>query len=703
MENNGVMALQDDASSSQRVTLHQFRYDAKGLRGKRLRLLTDVPTDDAGVPQDLPVGITDVISTEDEVGPNLSLRVHPLGDPKNIAYVAFDQLALYEEATEPQSVGGGDIAPGIRVPRLLARSVGRSSRTVEPVEKHAFISYVRENNAEVDRLCKVLDAAGIPYWRDRSALGPGDAWKVKIRDAIRSGSIVFLACFSEQSRAKGKSYMNEELTLAVDEFRLRSPGQPWLIPVRFDRGDIPEWGLGAGRMLSDLNYADLFGDEYAEHAVQLVEAIKAAMGTPGLEPATVRAAVQDVADADQPALVRRVEALRLVAERTRGGPRSWSRRWQQLRQQTRRSFIAWDDDGNAVYPEPSEMDLRPIREGIRSALDAALDEVTPAAEAARIELAAVRATRTQVAPWCDALDRAITQVIDTASTWTVGPGPEADTAFDTALADLQQSVTDLVRASRGEQVDMPEPPQVVSEHKDVDPLAEHRDLLDQARPFSRVSHRPYDPELRERVAEATRQAAAMPPTLHFLSIDLDTTARLAVAVAGNASEDEQLDLVERDRQRLPICAAAALLQAATLPGDGQNGPATAAREQLRRLFRETDWSNATSWVGNDVNGRLMMQAFARVTSDEEVRARLAQVLEADPDLLAPLVVSCAGWIEEHDTQTGLVRFDRVYDEPPPWLPIEAIKALAADVLGNDHGLDDREILEALLKHAGSGS
>lgn len=177
---------------------------------------------------------------------------------------------------------------------------------MEPEEKHAFISYVRENNAEVDRLCRVLEVAGIPCWRDRSALGPGDAWKAKIRDAIRSGAMVFLACFSEESRARQRSYMNEELTIAVEEFRLRPPGQTWLIPVRFDAGDVPVWDLGAGRTLTDLNYADLFGEEYTEHAVQLVEAIKSAMGTPGFEPATVLAAVEQVADADRPALLRRL-------------------------------------------------------------------------------------------------------------------------------------------------------------------------------------------------------------------------------------------------------------------------------------------------------------------------------------------------------------------------------------------------------------
>ena len=84
--------------------------------------------------------------------------------------------------------------------------------------------------------------------------------------------------------------------------------------------------------------------------------------------------------------------------------------------------------------------------------------------------------------------------------------------------------------------------------------------------------------------------------------------------------------------------------------------------------------------------------------------RWLEVLKTDPELLGPLIVSCAGWTEEHDTQTGLVRFDRVvHHQPPPWLPIEAIKALATGVLGNDHGLDDKEILQALLKHAISGS
>ncbi|MEV1116132.1 toll/interleukin-1 receptor domain-containing protein [Actinosynnema sp. NPDC049800] len=172
--------------------------------------------------------------------------------------------------------------------------------------KHVFVSYVREDTEKVDQLCEALEAANIPYWRDKTALAPGDQWKQKIRDAIRSGSLVFLACFSEQTKAKPKSYMNEELTLAAEEFRLYPPGATWLIPVRFDDVEVPAWDLGAGRTLSDLHYADLFGKKYIPNLVSLTNMISKAMGTTSLDPATVRASIEEADDADRLAKLRQL-------------------------------------------------------------------------------------------------------------------------------------------------------------------------------------------------------------------------------------------------------------------------------------------------------------------------------------------------------------------------------------------------------------
>lgn len=179
-------------------------------------------------------------------------------------------------------------------------------RMNDEAAKHVFISYVREDSDRVDGLCAVLDAAQIPYWRDRKDLGPGDAWRAKIRAAIRDGSLVFLACFSDNSRAKDKSYMNEELTLAVEEFRQMAPGRVWLIPVRLDAGDVPDWDLGAGRVLSDLNYSDLFGKDHMAHAARLVTTINRLLGEKRPDPATALAAVEQATSADRADLLKRL-------------------------------------------------------------------------------------------------------------------------------------------------------------------------------------------------------------------------------------------------------------------------------------------------------------------------------------------------------------------------------------------------------------
>ncbi|WP_295787931.1 toll/interleukin-1 receptor domain-containing protein [uncultured Microbacterium sp.] len=182
---------------------------------------------------------------------------------------------------------------------------------------HVFISYVKEDKAHVDRLCRVLDAARIPYWRDRKDLAPGDAWKRRIREAIRSGAFTFLACFSDASRARSKSYMNEEVTLAVDEFRQRPPGATWLIPVRFDDGDVPEWDLGAGRTMEDINYVDLFGDGYAENAAGLIATIGRIMGPRALEPSISLAVIEEAQGADRCALLSRLTKEMLLDQTRR--------------------------------------------------------------------------------------------------------------------------------------------------------------------------------------------------------------------------------------------------------------------------------------------------------------------------------------------------------------------------------------------------
>jgi hypothetical protein len=146
------------------------------------------------------------------------------------------------------------------------------------VAGHAFISYVREDLAQVDRLQRVLQDAGIPVWLDRSDLWPGEDWQAKIREAITDDALVFIACFSSNSLARVRSYQNEELVLAVEQLRLRRPDVPWLIPVRFDDCRIPDRDIGGGRRLSSLQRVDLFDDSFDASAALLVAAIQRILG-----------------------------------------------------------------------------------------------------------------------------------------------------------------------------------------------------------------------------------------------------------------------------------------------------------------------------------------------------------------------------------------------------------------------------------------
>lgn len=74
-----------------------FRYDARGLAGRRMRVVAEYPEDDSGRDSDLPPGTTEVIAVDDTPSVFLEMRVHPVGMPERIAFVRFDQLALYDE------------------------------------------------------------------------------------------------------------------------------------------------------------------------------------------------------------------------------------------------------------------------------------------------------------------------------------------------------------------------------------------------------------------------------------------------------------------------------------------------------------------------------------------------------------------------------------------------------------------------------
>lgn len=126
-------------------------------------------------------------------------------------------------------------------------------------QKHVFISYIRENQEQVDKLCHDLESHDVKVWLDRHSIKPGARWKDSIREAIRKGDF-FIACFSNEYTSKTKTYMNEELTLAIEELRKYATGREWFIPVLLSECDVPDRSIGAGETLLDINWVPLYED-----------------------------------------------------------------------------------------------------------------------------------------------------------------------------------------------------------------------------------------------------------------------------------------------------------------------------------------------------------------------------------------------------------------------------------------------------------
>ncbi len=128
--------------------------------------------------------------------------------------------------------------------------------------RHVFISYVRENKKEVDRLCQDLERHGVKIWLDWKSIAPGSDFRNAIRDAIQEGHF-FIACFSKEYTTRTltdgkKTYMKEELTIAIDE--LRQYTRPWLIPVKLSECEVPNLRISADKTLKHLQYVELYKD-----------------------------------------------------------------------------------------------------------------------------------------------------------------------------------------------------------------------------------------------------------------------------------------------------------------------------------------------------------------------------------------------------------------------------------------------------------
>lgn len=411
------------------------------------------------------------------------------------------------------------------------------------------------------------------------------------------------------------------------------------------------------------------------------------------------------------AAVQAAERLALAARRARSGPAVEAAGWRAVRERARSSFTAWDYDGNPLYAEPSRLETERCKTALLAALNAAAESLSLLGDEVKVAIAAVRASRPSIEPWSTWTSRAVDEVVAASSTWPGPPGLDDDDRLDGALIGLVEAADDLAAAWRGEHAAPPPPaPDPVPPPVAQDPLEDHRALLDRARPWGRVDHRPYDAALRAELAAAAERAASIPPVPSALAVGLSATCGLAASVAANATDDELAALTEQDVHRRPLSAAVLLLAEAgrTALNRGRVAPQKRAESALAALWNSVDWSDPGSWEGDDANSLLVHQHGSRTTSPEHVRERLSQALAQRPDILLPLVTACAEWEERrnHD-DWRLVGIRRRYRELPSWFPVSAVVAaatsappsaasVAVDTFGETVGDDPESLLAQVL-------
>ena len=88
--------------------------------------------------------------------------------------------------------------------------------------------YVRDDIEAVSQLESALRQHGVNVWLDRRNIKHGQRWKTAICAAIKEGAF-FIACFSIASIGRERTYMNEEITLAISELRQRPTDRNWFI------------------------------------------------------------------------------------------------------------------------------------------------------------------------------------------------------------------------------------------------------------------------------------------------------------------------------------------------------------------------------------------------------------------------------------------------------------------------------------------
>ena len=113
---------------------------------------------------------------------------------------------------------------------VIGAAVATESRPTGSGEryKYAFLSYAKENMADVLHCAKALQAAEIEFFQDKLDLKPGDEWQRRLCEGIKRADL-FLVFWS--SAAKQSEWVRLETEYALEVRRWSPTGLPHIKPI----------------------------------------------------------------------------------------------------------------------------------------------------------------------------------------------------------------------------------------------------------------------------------------------------------------------------------------------------------------------------------------------------------------------------------------------------------------------------------------
>ncbi len=414
-----------------------------------------------------------------------------------------------------------------------------------------------------------------------------------------------------------------------------------------------------------------------------------------------KAAVARISAASVVAVARHVGTLVETGRLRRQGPLAAARTWQTARERASHSFPVYDRDGEPLRVEPPFTETRALHDRLEEALEAAVATLIPTATELAAELHAVRAADSRLTRWCQWVRDATDDVLIATGRWPGRPPLAADDEiWEHSLSELLRASDALSAVWRGESAaEPPAPREDEAPHETDDEQQEaeaHRLLLDSARPWARVTHRPFDPDLCAQLMEATRTVLFLPRLPSLLSIDLSATARLAAQVARNADDDSYRELIDKAAASEPLARSTTLLRSLmAIVNQTQRSELEAeALARAQTLLRAETWRSPSVWEENGPHCLILLHWTAEATSVETVRTMLTQALEGDPDLIDVVLPAMAQWAQHHRSHDArlVTGASRRIETLPAWFPlnstVELIHRRLPEVRPGDEDMSD---------------